>query len=149
MVHGPCAHLRKTEERMPKERFVWMTHWSRRLTGGPKPIRTLIIGSIFVKFLSHVKLIRIHDKSYVFLIWPNFEGHIGQSSISRFLPLWPWKVGLNSDAYHIWCNFTKYSYSQHLVILAVIVTWEMTIVRFWLSPPGGHIECPIGPKFGD
>jgi len=37
------------EERMPRKKMGWMTHWSRRLTGGPKThkkcILMLIIGS--------------------------------------------------------------------------------------------------------
>ena len=32
--------------------------------------------------------------------------------------------------------------------VAVIVTSEMTLLRFRLMPPGGHIWTPIEPKFG-
>ena len=137
-------------ENAKERKTVWMTHWSCRLTGWPKIhkkcVLTLIIGSIFVNFLSHVKLIRIHGISYVFFDLTQFWR--SQRSIFRFWPLWPWKVQVKT-VMSIWCNFTKYCYSQHLVILAVIVTSEMTIVCFWLSPTGGHIKCPIGPKFAD
>jgi hypothetical protein len=67
---------------------------------------------------------------------------------SHFWPPWPWKVGQMRHVHYKWCIPTKYTNSNNLVMLALIVTSEMALVRFWLMPPGGQIWSPIGPKFG-
>ena len=48
----------------------------------------------------------------------------------------------------MWCNLIRYTKCKSLVTLAVIVTWKMALLHFWLTSPGGHIWSLIGPKFG-
>ena len=120
---------------------------------GGKPTKNAFRRLLLVRFSSNFRHIWSWQgyTTYHTFFWfdPVLKVTEVKVQFSSFWPLWPWKVGQNSDAYHIWCNFIKHIYSQNLVILAITVISEMTIVRFWLSPPGGHIGCPIKPKFAN
>ena len=60
----------------------------------------------------------------------------------------PWKVGQIKNHYNM-CSHFRCAYSKNLVILlAITVSLGMTIMRFSITPPGGHIQNLIMRKFG-
>ena len=120
-------------ENARETKMGWMMHCNpvgRQV--GPKThkkcILTLIIGLIFAKFWSH----DVADKDTWYIIRLFDLTPFWRSQRSKFnfpvLTHVTLKSRSNSDAYHVWCNFTKYSYSQHLVILAIMVTSEMAAI---------------------
>jgi hypothetical protein len=83
----------------------------------------------------------LHNISYDFSIWPTFQGQRGKSLIFSFLTYVTLKSRSNETCVLYVMYPTKYTYSKNCVMLALIVTSEMALVRFWLMPPWRpHLE---------